>query len=110
MHMKEAVGLYDEGTITRGEFVTFVLKLAAPEEIEEFVRVCPPDLLTTLQDALAAYGDDEADWPRMFHAGYYPPWVSAEEIEESHRCIQEEIWRGVRLLKRALLPLLRSRP
>jgi hypothetical protein len=97
--MAEAVALYDEGNITEGEFVTLVLRLAAPEEIEEFVRACPPELLAALRETLASYGEDEAAWPRTYHMGSVFPWVTAEEIQESQRREQQAIWRGVRLLK-----------
>jgi hypothetical protein len=98
-HMAEAVALYDEGNITEGEFVTRVLQLAAPEEIEGFVRACPPGLLAALRESLTAYGEDEAAWPRTFRMASYCPWVTAGEIEESQRREQQEIWCGVRLLK-----------
>jgi hypothetical protein len=98
-HMADAVALYGEGNITQGEFITLVLQLAAPEEIEGFVRACPPALLAALRESLAAYGDEEAVWPRTYSMASYFPWVTAEEIEESRRREQEVIWRGVRLLK-----------
>jgi hypothetical protein len=97
--MIEAVALHDEGNTTVGDFVALVLKLAAPEEIEGFVRACPPHLLATLRESLAAYGDDEAVWPRTYCMGSHFPWMTAEEIEESQRREQQQVWRGVRLLK-----------
>jgi hypothetical protein len=97
--MSEAIRLYQEGNITSGEFATLSMRLAALDELDEFVRACPPELLMTLRDSLAAYGDDEAAWPRTFFMGSHFPWVGAEEIEDSNRREQEQIWRGVRLLK-----------
>jgi hypothetical protein len=97
--MTEAVSLYHEGNITQGEFVTLVLQLAAPEEIEDFIRACPPELLAVLREALASYGDNEAAWPRTFRMSSYFPWATPEVIAESNRREQEDIWRGVRLLK-----------
>ncbi len=97
--MAEAVALYDKGYITVSEFVTRVLELAVPDEIEGCVRACPPELLAALRESLAVYGEDEAAWPRTFRMGSYFPWVTAEEIEESKRREQQAIWSGVRLLK-----------
>jgi hypothetical protein len=81
--MAEAVALYDEGNITQGEFVTLVLQLAAPEEIEGFVRACPPELLAALRESLAAYGDDEAAWPRTYRIASYFRWcpVTVDRLE-----------------------------
>lgn len=98
-HVKEAISHYAKGHFTEIDFVTFVSEHVEPEEIEEFVRACPPDLLAILRDALADYGEDESVWPRTFHAGSHFPWVTPEEIGESTRRKQEQIWRGVRLLK-----------
>jgi hypothetical protein len=98
-HMAEAITLYDKGNITLSEFVARVLELAVPEEIEGFLRACPPGLLGALRESLAAYGEDEAAWPRTFCMASYFPWVTAEEIESSQRREQEAIWSGVRLLK-----------
>jgi len=98
-HMVEPVALYEKGNITVSEFVTRVLELAVPDEIEGFVRACPPELLAALRESLAAYGEDEAAWPRTFRLASYFPWVTAEVIEESRRHEQEAIWSGVRLLK-----------
>jgi len=84
-HMKEAIALYDEGNITLGDFISLVYKLAVPEEIEEFVRVCPPDMLAALKESLAIYGDDEKAWPRTYSIAAHFPWVTPEEIEKSKR-------------------------
>jgi hypothetical protein len=97
--MADAVALYDKGNNTVSEFVTRVLELAVPDEIEGFVRACPPELLAALRESLATYGEDEAAWPRTVRMASYFPWVTAEEIEESKRREQQTIWSGVRLLK-----------
>lgn len=98
--MKEAISLYDKGIITVGGFVCLVCELAAPEEIEEFVTACPPDLLVALKESLASYSEDESTWPRTFSSACYAPWATPEEIEESRREEQLRIWDGVRLLKK----------
>jgi len=63
------------------------------------VKACPPDILAELKSALSHYGPDESKWPRMFCMASYFPWVTPEEIAESKRKEQEQIWAGVRLLK-----------
>ena len=98
-HMIEAVELYNKGFITQMEFSSFVAKSIAPEELEEFIQACPPDLLAVLKESLASYGDDETKWPRTFSIASYVPWITTEEINESRRQEQEQIWRGVRILK-----------
>ena len=98
-HMLSAVAAYEEGKITKSEFVTLACQLAAPEEIEAFVAGCPPDLLASLRETLVSYSDDEASWPRTYRMGTYAPWVTPEEVEESQRREQHEIRRGVRLVK-----------
>jgi hypothetical protein len=98
-HMKKAISLYDRGEITQTEFCTWVMKYAALEEIEEFVRVCPPELMSKLKEDLDQHGQDETKWPRTYYMASYAPWVTAEAIEESRRREQEQIWNGVRLLK-----------
>jgi hypothetical protein len=98
-HMKVAISMYEKGIVTLGEFVCLVYKLAAAEEIEEFMRLCPADMLATLKESLACYGDDEKTWPRFFSSACHAPWVTLEEIEESRRQERERIWDGVRLLK-----------
>jgi hypothetical protein len=98
-HMKVAISMYRKGIVTLGEFVCLVYELAVAEEIEEFMRLCPPDMLATLKESLASYGDDEKTWPRVIYSACYAPWVMPEEIEESRRQDQERIWDGVRLLK-----------
>ncbi|HEX3149719.1 MAG TPA: hypothetical protein VHR66_16710 [Gemmataceae bacterium] len=100
--MKEAVSLYNEGVYTVSGFVCFVCKLAASDEIEEFVNTCPANLLAALNESLANYGEDENTWPRTFHSGCYAPWTTPEEIEESSRKRQQQIWDGVRILKKKL--------
>jgi hypothetical protein len=55
--MKETISLYNKGKITVGGFVCLVYELAAPDEIEEFVTACPPDLLAALKESLARYGE-----------------------------------------------------
>jgi hypothetical protein len=101
-HMKGAIAQYKKGAITDGEFLGLVCKLAAPEEIDEFMRVCPADMLATLKEFLATYGEDEKTWPRTFYSACYFPWVTAEEIEESRRLQQKQIWDGLRILKKYL--------
>ena len=103
--MKEAISLYNKGAITVGEFVCLVYKLAAPDEIEEFVSACPADLLSGLKESLANYGDDESTWPRTFYIASYAPWVTPKETEESRQLEQQSIWDGVRLLKECGLAL-----
>jgi hypothetical protein len=98
-HMKETVELYNEGCITQMEFCSVVAKLVVPEEIEDFFQACPLDLVAILKESLASYGDDETKWPRTFSIASYAPWVTAEEIKESQRQEQEQIWSGVRILK-----------
>ena len=98
-HMKVAISMYKKGFITLGEFVCLVYKLAAAEEIEEFMRLCPAEMLAALKESLTSYGDDEETWPRLIYGACYDPWVPPEEIEESRRQEQERIWAGVRLLK-----------
>lgn len=100
--MKKAITLYNNGHITRHEFCAFVAKMAAPEEIEEFLLKCPPELMEALKRDLAEYGPDESKWPRTFHMASCAPWVTTEEIRDSHRREQEQIWNGVRLLKKHL--------
>lgn len=97
--MQDAIGHYARGNFTETDFVTFVTQHAEPEDIEEFVRRCPPDLLAILRDALASYGEDESAWPRTFCISTRAPWVTAEEARNADRRWQEQIWRGVRLLK-----------
>jgi hypothetical protein len=99
-HMKEAISLYDKGMITVAGFVCLVCKLAASDEIEEFVAACPSDLLAALKESLASYGEDESAWPQTFYIASYTPCVTPEEIEESRRQEQQRIWDGVRLLKK----------
>ena len=101
-HMKKAITLYDKGHITQHEFCAFVAQIAAPEEIEEFVQHCPPQLIEVLKVQLAEYGPDESSWPRTVRMATYAPWVTAEEIRDSERRQQEQIWTGVRLLKKYL--------
>jgi hypothetical protein len=101
-HMKEAISLYDRGVITQTEFCVRVAKSAALEEIGEFVRECPPELMSTLKEDLDQYGPDESRWPRYYSIASFWPWVTPEEIEESRRREQEQIWNGVRLLKERL--------
>jgi hypothetical protein len=99
--MKEAISVYNKGVLTAGGFVSVVYMLAAPGEIEEFVRACPADLLSLLKESLADYGEDESTWPRTFCIASYAPWVTPEEIEESRRQEQQRIWDGVRLLRKS---------
>jgi hypothetical protein len=79
-----------------------VAQIAVPEETEEFVQHCPPELIEVLKGQLAEYGPDEWSWPRTFRMATYAPWVTAEEIRESERRQQEQIWTGVRILKKYL--------
>jgi hypothetical protein len=101
-HMKQAISQYGRGIITERMFSTVVAKLAVMEEIEEFVRECPPELMAVLKKDLAEYDADEAKWPRSFSIRCYAPWVTPEEIRDSQRREQERIWDGVRLLKKYL--------
>jgi hypothetical protein len=101
-HMKVAISMYKKGLITLGGFVCLAYELAAAEEIEEFMRLCPADMLATLKESLATYRDDEKTWPRFFSSACYAPSVTPEEIEDSRRQEQERIWDGVRLLKQYL--------
>jgi hypothetical protein len=94
-----AVRLYNKGFITRHEFVSSVAKWGSLNEMDEFIRDCPSDLMEYLKAELESYGVDESKWPRTFRAGSYFPWVTAQEIEESQSQEQECIWNGVRLLK-----------
>jgi hypothetical protein len=98
--MKQAISLYNKGIITVSGFVCLVYKLAAPDEIGEFLSACPADLLSKLKESLASYGADESAWPRTLYDACYAPWVTPEEIDESRREEQERIWDGVRLLKK----------
>jgi len=97
--MRALIGEYDEGNLTLSGFVCYVCQLAAVDEIDDFMRACPEDLLAELRNALAAYGDDENNWPRTFHIACHAPWVTDAEIVESQRREQERIWLGVKLLK-----------
>ena len=81
--MKDAITQDNKGIITIGEFVCLVYKLAAPDEIEEFVSACPAELLSKLKESLGSYGEDESAWPRTFYSACYAPRVRPEEIEES---------------------------
>lgn len=99
IHMVKAIELYQEGSITGMELVSWAMKYAAVDEIEAFVAACPPDILADLKEHLAHYGPDEPKWPRTFCMSSYFPWVTPEEIAESKRKEQEQIWAGVRLLK-----------
>lgn len=101
-HMKKAISLYNRGEITQHEFCSYVSKIAALEEIGEFVRQCPLELMEVLKAQLAEYGPDESKWPRTIHMASYHPWATAEEATESQRQEQEQIWNGVRLLKQYL--------
>jgi hypothetical protein len=94
------IDCYREGTIARGGFCSEVARIAVPEEIQEFLEECPPDLLEALQKDLAVYGEDEFNWPRTFCIACHAPWLTPEQIEEAQRQEQEAIWNGVRLLKR----------
>jgi hypothetical protein len=98
-HMTSAVTLYKKGHITQHEFCSFVARIAIPEEIEEFIQKCPPELMEVLKGQLADYGPDESNWPRTLRSACYAPWVTAEEIEDLQHREQEQIWNGVRLLK-----------
>jgi hypothetical protein len=98
-HMKRAIDLYNKGTLTETGFFTFVATNAVPKEIEQFVKVCPPDLLAKLKEYLTEHGEDEQKWPRTYSIRTYFPWVTPEEIEETERREQEQLWNGVRLLK-----------
>jgi len=98
-HMVRAIELYNQGEITQNEFGFSVCKLAIREEVEEFVHQCPPALMSQLKRMLASYGEDESRWPRSFSICCYAPWVTDEEIMQSQKREQEQIWNGVRLLK-----------
>jgi len=99
-HMLKAVEVYNDGNITQNEFGGLVCKLAIRDEMEEFIRGCPPDLMAEIKRMLAHYpGDDQTKWPRTFCIACYAPWVTPQQIEESQRKEQEQIWNGVRLLK-----------
>jgi len=97
--MIRAIELYIQGQITQNEFSFSVCKLAVREEVEEFIRVCPPDLMAGLRKMLTSYGPDESRWPRSFSICCYAPWVTDEEIMRSQKLEQEQVWNGVRLLK-----------
>jgi hypothetical protein len=99
--MTEAIAQYKRGIVTASAFVSVVYELAAPDEIEEFLAACPADLISVLKESLADYGEDEATWPRTYSSACYPPWLIPEEIEESRRHAQKQIWDGVRLLKQS---------
>jgi hypothetical protein len=101
-HMKKVIRLYQRGDMPPAEFCSCVMTFAAPDEIAEFVRVCPPELMALLKEELAHSGPDESKWPRTYHLSCYAPWVTAEQIAESQRQEQEQIWNGVRLLKQYL--------
>ena len=101
-HMGRAITLYNKGHVTQHEFCSFVAEAAVPEEIEDFVQKCPPELMEILKRQLAEYGADESEWPRTFQRACYAPWVTAEEIRDSQLHQQERIWAGVRLLKKCL--------
>ena len=77
-HMKEAILQYNKGIITVHEFIVIVCKLAATDEIKEFVSECPADLLYKVNESLASYGEDESNWPRSFYIASYAPWVTQE--------------------------------
>jgi hypothetical protein len=97
--MKKAIQRYYQGAITQQGFCAFVTTIAAREEIEEFVQLCPAELMAVLKEYLANHVPDESKWPRTFSIACYAPWATAEEIMESQRREQEQIWNGVRLLK-----------
>jgi hypothetical protein len=100
-HMKTAIGQYYRGIILRSEFPDAVFRRATLDEIDEFLNECPADLLLTLKESLDAYGEDESAWPHFLCSACFPPWVTQKEIEESERKAQENIWNGVRLLKKS---------
>jgi hypothetical protein len=104
--MKRAVQLFRRGVITLLEFSAWVIANAAEDEIEEFVQICPPDLMAALQETLArapADGDAEGWASRIFiHTRVYAPWVTQEEIKESERRDHEQYWAGVKLLRARL--------
>ena len=54
-HVVTAISHYEEGTIAQSYFLVLVANLAAPEEIEEFIRVCPRDLMARLQKDLGHF-------------------------------------------------------
>jgi hypothetical protein len=99
MKMTKAIDLYNNGVITQTELVNWAIRYAATDEIDEFVTACPLDILAQLKKSLAHYGPDETKWPRTFCMSSYFPWATPEQIEESKRKEQEQIWEGVRLLK-----------
>jgi hypothetical protein len=99
-HMIHAVDVYNRGDITKTEFGNYVCRLAIRDEMEEFIRLCPPDLMAEIKRMLANHpGDDQTKWPRTFYIACYAPWVTAEQIEESKRKEQEQTWNGIRILK-----------
>lgn len=102
-HMTDVIGLYEGGAITSAECFLLLCKLAADDEVEWFVSVCPPQVMSLLLESLAAYGEDEAAWPRTVAIVCYAPWVSAEDVERSQGREQEAIWHGVRILKSHLM-------
>jgi hypothetical protein len=99
-HMREAIGLYERGDLTGTEFTVWVMRYACLEEMADFLRECPPELLARITETLTQYGDDETQWPRTYHLACYAPWIAADKIKAAQRREQEEIWNGVRLLKK----------
>jgi hypothetical protein len=78
-------------------------KLWKPLRISSFFGIAAMDQAEiTLGSGLAQYGPDESNWPQTFQMATYAPWVTAEEIKDSERRQQEQIWTGVRLLKKYL--------
>lgn len=99
-HMKKAIYQYQRGATTKHGFLGDVYALAAEDEMVEFLEVCPADLLSLLKESLAGFGPEKSDWPRILSSACHAPWVTMEQIEESRRREQQQIWDGVRILKR----------
>ncbi len=98
-HMVKAIELYEIGHITQTEFVNFVPQITTLEEIEEFIKACPPDLMVSLKEFVASYNKSHI----TFHMGSYVPGVTSEQIKESQRKEKEQMEKGIQLLKKHLL-------
>jgi hypothetical protein len=103
IHPFRAAQLLREGLITKARFSRFVFQHLTDENVQEFLDAISADVLQQLREEadLLPANDDTPCWDGMIHieSGFYPPWVSADEIKLSEDKRRLDFRHGVHVFR-----------
>jgi hypothetical protein len=93
---------YERGMLTDMSFGPILFSHLTAENIHEFLKSCPADVLNQLREyASRLPPDGDPGWSDfiMVSSACYPPWVTEEEILQSQRDRDRRFHDGLRIFR-----------